>query len=105
MRLKGEKPLKVELGNKLITNDFSNFGGTKAHREKSFSEVLKDALESVNTYQKDYDTALYRHLLGDDINLHDVVIAGEKARLSLELTIQIRNKALEAYQEIMRMQI
>jgi len=103
--LKGDQTLKVEVGNKIITNDFNNFGGAKAQRERSFSEVLKDALESVNTYQKEYETALYRHLLGDEINLHDVVIAGEKARLSLELALQIRNKAMEAYQEIMRMQI
>jgi len=97
--------LKIVIDSKAINNDLSNFGGVKAQREKSFSQVLKDALESVNTYQNEYETALYRHLFMDDVDLHDVVIAGEKARLSLELTLQIRNKAMEAYQEIMRMQI
>jgi flagellar hook-basal body complex protein FliE len=43
--------------------------------------------------------------LTDEVSLSDVIIAGEKARLSLELTLQLRNKAIEAYQEIMRMQI
>jgi len=105
MFLKGEKPLKVELGNKITTNDFSNLGGVKAQGDKSFAEVLKDALASVNTHQKEYETVLNQHLLGDEVNLHDIVIAGEKARLSLELALQIRNKAMEAYQEIMRMQI
>jgi flagellar hook-basal body complex protein FliE len=94
--------LKIELDNKVISN---NFGASKAQREKSFSQILKDALESVNTYQKEYESLLNRQLLGDEIDLHNVVIASEKARASLELTLQIRNKAMEAYQEIMRMQI
>jgi len=93
--------LKIELD----SNINSNFGGLKTQREKSFGQVLKDALESLNTYQSEYENVLYRHLFSDDVELHDVVIAGEKARLSLELTLQIRNKAMEAYQEIMRMQI
>jgi flagellar hook-basal body complex protein FliE len=38
-------------------------------------------------------------------NIHDVVIAQEKASLSLQLALQVRNKAVEAYQEMMRMQI
>lgn len=97
--------MKIELDSKTINSNFDNFGGVKEQREKSFGEVLKDALESVNTYQREYETALYRHLFSNDVDLHDVVIAGEKARLSLELTLQIRNKAMEAYQEIMRMQI
>jgi len=100
--LKGDNPLKVEFDNNTIN---SNFGGLKTQRGKSFSQILKDALESVNTYQKDYESVLTRQLFSEDIDLHDVVIAGEKARLSLELALQIRNKAIEAYQEIMRMQI
>jgi len=103
--LKGDKAVKIELDNKTMTNHLINSGGAKVQGEKSFGEVLKNALESVNTYQKEFETVLYRHLIGDDVDLHDVVIAGEKARLSLELTLQIRNKAMEAYQEIMRMQI
>ncbi|NLZ53273.1 MAG: flagellar hook-basal body complex protein FliE [Thermoanaerobacteraceae bacterium] len=94
--------MKIELDSNTIN---SNFGGSKAQREKSFSQIFKAALESVNTYQKDYESVLYRQLFSEDVDLHDVVIAGEKARLSLELALQIRNKAMEAYQEIMRMQI
>jgi len=102
--LKGDKAVKIELDNKTMTNHLINSGGAKVQGEKSFGEVLKNALESVK-HKKEYETVLYRHLIGDDVDLHDVVIAGEKARLSLELTLQIRNKAMEAYQEIMRMQI
>ena len=39
------------------------------------------------------------------VEIHDIMLAAEKARLALDLTVSIRNKLVEAYQEIMRMQI
>ena len=73
--------------------------------EKSFKDIFESALKSANSYHKDYENLLNREILGEDISLPSVVVAGEKAKLSLELTLQIRNKAIEAYQEIMRMQV
>ncbi len=67
---------------------------------------LKDALDRVNERQIVSDE--YKRLLatgGDVDNLHDVTIAAEKPIISLQLTLGIRNKVLEAYREIMRMQI
>ncbi len=70
-----------------------------------FSSLLKDALNKVNTLQLQSDE--YKQLLatGDVDNLHDVTIAAEKASIALQLTLAIRNKVVEAYQEIMRMQV
>jgi len=70
-----------------------------------FSNLLKDALNKVNDLQIQSDE--YKQLLatGDVDNLHDVTIAAEKASIALQLTLAIRNKVVEAYQEIMRMQI
>lgn len=82
-----------------------NIQGPKSQGNKSFKNYLNKAFESANTYQKQYETLINRQILGEEVNLHNVVIAGEKARLSLELTLQVRNKAIEAYQEIMRMQV
>ncbi|HHW02871.1 MAG TPA: flagellar hook-basal body complex protein FliE [Thermoanaerobacterales bacterium] len=81
------------------------YGAIKEQGQKSFQDILKAAFDSANKLQNDYDELLQRQLVDESINIHDVVIAGEKARLSLELTLQIRNKAIEAYQEIMRMQV
>lgn len=78
---------------------------TKGNDQLSFGEILQNALKTVNSRQMEYDTILQRHLLGEDVELHQITIAAEKAKLTLDLTIQIRNKALEAYQEIMRMQV
>ncbi|MGB9839447.1 flagellar hook-basal body complex protein FliE [Thermovenabulum sp.] len=77
----------------------------KEENSSEFINFLKEALNRVNDLQKDYENKINDFLLGNDVNVHDLMISAEKARLSLELTVQLRNKAIEAYQEIMRMQI
>lgn len=73
--------------------------------EKSFSELVGGFLEGVNSLQKEADQAIQEVVLGKEENLHQAMIALEKANLALELTVQVRNKVVEAYQEIMRMQV
>ena len=77
----------------------------KSKEDNQFSSFLKDALDKVNERQLISDE--YKRLLvtGDVDNLHEVTIAAEKANISLQLTLGIRNKVVEAYREIMRMQI
>lgn len=94
--------MKIVVDNK---NIIDNFTGQRSQGEKSFKDILENTLESANSHQKEYETLLNREILGEDVNLHSITIAGQKAKLSLELTLQIRNKAIEAYQEIMRMQV
>lgn len=81
------------------------YGGIKDQGQKSFQDILKAAFDSANRMQNEYNELLKKQLTDENIDIHDVIIAGEKAKLSLELTLQIRNKAVEAYQEIMRMQV
>lgn len=71
----------------------------------SFSEKLWQALEEVNNLQKAADQAILDVVLGKEENLHRAIIALEEANLALGLTVQVRNKVIEAYQEIMRMQV
>lgn len=71
-----------------------------------FAGVLKKALGSVDTLEKDAERLTEALIRGEpSVEIHDVVLAAEKARLALDLTVSIRNKLVEAYQEIMRMQI
>ncbi len=70
-----------------------------------FSEALKAAVDDVNKTQLEADKAVEQLQTGESENLHEVMIAMEKADISLRLTVQMRNKVLEAYQEIMRMQV
>lgn len=78
--------------------------GQSIQPQKSFRAHLQDALQQVNTLQKESDIAFER-LLAGDIEFHDAMIVAEKANLALQLTMAIRTKLLEAYQEIMRMQV
>lgn len=71
----------------------------------SFGDYLKNALDSVNQLQLNSEQAGLDFAAGKTDNIHDVMIAGEKADIALQLTMQIRNKVVEAYNEIMRMQI
>jgi flagellar hook-basal body complex protein FliE len=72
---------------------------------KSFSNLLEEAISEVNTLQNRADQMMEKLATGEVKDLHQVMIALEEANLALQLTLQIRNKVIEAYQEIMRMQI
>lgn len=71
----------------------------------SFSQVLREALAEVNRLQVEAEEAARKLVTGEISDISEVMVAAEKANLALQLTIQIRNKAIEAYQEIMRMQV
>ncbi len=72
---------------------------------QGFGKTLREALHKVNELQLEADEAARNVAAGKTDELHRAVIAAEKAHLSLQLTIAIRNRALEAYQEVMRMQV
>lgn len=77
---------------------------TPAQATASFADFLTRALDSVAAQENAVHTVTDQFMLGEaDVN--DVMIAASKAELSLSLTSQVRNKVIEAYQEIMRMQI
>ena len=71
---------------------------------ESFSSVLNQTIDQVNNLQVEADSAVERFVAGE-LDIHEVMTATEKANVALQLTIQLRNKVLEAYQEVMRMQI
>lgn len=70
-----------------------------------FSNMLKEAINDVNNLQKSADKAAVDYSTGKINDVHQVVIAAEKASLSLQLTSQVTNKIIESYKEIMRMQL
>lgn len=72
---------------------------------KSFADTLKDAVQSVNTAQKESDVKMQELAVGKTQNIPEVMIAAEKADISMRLMVQVRNKIIEAYQEIMKMQV
>lgn len=71
--------------------------------EKSFADLLGDAIQSVNQQALEVSQKRKDLAAGKLDDLSQVVIAAEKSSLNMQLTIQVRNRVLEAYQEIMRM--
>jgi flagellar hook-basal body complex protein FliE len=72
---------------------------------KSFADTLKAAVNNVNDMQKVADVKMQEIATGKNHNIPEVMIAAEKADISLKLMVQVRNKIIEAYQEIMKMQV
>ena len=73
--------------------------------EQDFSSLFDDMISQVNQQQLAADQAVEQLHAGGAKNLHDVMIAMEQADISLRMLVQVRNKAMDAYQEIMRMQV
>ncbi len=71
----------------------------------SFGDLLKQAIGDVNQLQLQAEQAGLDLAAGNVTDLHQVMIMTEKANLALELAIQVRNKVIDAYQEIMRMPV
>jgi flagellar hook-basal body complex protein FliE len=71
----------------------------------SFSDTLSTSLEKVNELQKEADVAIEDFATGKTRNIHETMIAVNKADLAFRLTMQVRNKIVEAYQEVMRTQV
>lgn len=71
----------------------------------NFTDMMKSIINEVNESQAQGDLAIEQMQTGDASHLHDVMIAVEEADVSLRMLVQIRNRAVTAYEEIMRMQI
>ncbi|MBT6717832.1 MAG: flagellar hook-basal body complex protein FliE [Nitrospina sp.] len=80
-------------------------GETKGTDGPSFADTLAQSLDKVNTLQKEADVAIQDFVTGDTRNIHETMLAVGKADLAFRLTMQVRNKMVEAYQEVMRLQV
>lgn len=81
-----------------------NIKGNDADKP-SFEETLKNSIRDVNKLQIESDRQSTLLATGQAENVHDVTIAASKAKISLDLTMAVRNKVVESYKEIMRMQV
>lgn len=72
----------------------------------NFADALKASLDQVNSVQMSSEQLGQRFALGDDkVSLSDVMISMQKANISFQTTVQVRNKLVSAYHDIMNMQI
>lgn len=74
-------------------------------KEISFSKVISDAINKVNDAQVTADQKVEGFISGEDVSMHDVMLSMQESQLSMQLLIEVRNKVVEAYQEINRVQL
>ncbi|WP_282140248.1 flagellar hook-basal body complex protein FliE [Cytobacillus oceanisediminis] len=73
--------------------------------QQSFSSVLKQSIEKINNAQIQSDVMTEKLAKGENVDLHQVMITSQKASITMQAALEIRNKVIEAYQEAMRMQV
>jgi flagellar hook-basal body complex protein FliE len=76
-----------------------------AGKPGEFGKVLETAIEQIQNSRNDATNAVQQFLSGETEELHSTVLAAQRAELAFELGLQVRNKILQAYQEVMRMQM
>ena len=78
---------------------------SSAFKPGDFSSILKSAINEVENSNAAADTSIRNFLSGENGEIHSTILATQKADLQFELFLQARNKAVSAYQEIMKMQL
>ncbi|MBU5254749.1 flagellar hook-basal body complex protein FliE [Tissierella praeacuta] len=96
---------KINGYEKVLNFDKNSTKIVESNDKNNFGDLLTKALNQVNQLQLESDEYKQMLVLGQVDNLHDVSIATEKANVALQITMSIRNKVVEAYREIMRIQI
>ncbi len=79
--------------------------GPTASSLDSFGQVLDDALSKLSQKELAANQAIASLAAGEDVELHQVMLAMQEADIAFQLATQVRNKLVEAYQEVMRMQV
>jgi flagellar hook-basal body complex protein FliE len=76
---------------------------TQEGQEESFGEILMDSINHVNKLQKEANQAIEEMIAGKGRGIHETMIAMEKAGVSFQLMMEVRNKIIAAYQKAMQM--
>jgi len=93
------------IGSNPLNIDKNTATGQATSSGKAFIDTLKESLSQVNHLQKEAALAVTDLVSGKDQEIHQTMIAVEKADVSFQLMMQVRNKILSAYEEISRMQV
>lgn len=103
------------LGLRAYTNALQNFAqaeqkarnneiGPSKQIVNDFQQVLNNSLEKVNTLQSDRSDMIQSFASGENQNVHELMIAMQKASLAMNMTSAVRGKVIEAYRELTKMQ-
>src|ERR1700760_446581 len=88
----------IQIPDGIASSGVSDSGGV-------FSGILQNAIGSLQSLQATSDTSIQKFLTGENEDLHTTVLATQRAEMAFELGLQVRNKVVSAYQEVMKMQL
>lgn len=100
----GEDKMKIEGFGNLLPNALEQ-GKVKQSGSDKLSSTFSDLIKDVNQDQINSQNSIEKFVSGDGVQLHEVMIAGEKAKTSLELLMEIRNKTVDMFKELTRMPV
>lgn len=90
---------------KTFENTNTASGISNNNPSNKFQNILKENLDKVNQDQIEADNITNDFIAGKDVDIHEMILSMEEAKMSLQLAIQVRNKVVEAVQELNRMQL
>jgi len=86
-------------------NSFGIAGTSQTESGAAFDNILSGGIDKLQSVQSNADDLALKAATGDLTNVHDYMIASNEAQLATQLTTAVRNKAVDAFNEIMRMQV
>ncbi len=90
---------------KLTPPDGATNIGPVGQSFNNFGDVLANAIDSLSQKENSANQAIASLAAGEDIEIHQVMLAMQEANISFQLALEVRNKIIDAYQEVMRMQV
>ena len=86
-----------------LPDHIGQIGPSSSSAPGEFQAAMKNAIETVDGMKRASDASIERFLSGEGGELHQVALQQQQAQLAFDLLLQVRNKAVQAYQEVMRM--
>lgn len=106
LRAAAHKPEGIGAGATQALNPVQKTNSASPTSQVSFSDALKASLDQVNNMQLQSEKLGQDFAMGNDnVSLSDVMISGQKANIAFQATVQVRNKLVSAYQDMMNMQV
>jgi flagellar hook-basal body complex protein FliE len=96
---------KIDVGSELKFTEVPNGGKTNLENQPTFADVLANSVTKVNDLQKEANRSIEALATGKTQNIHETLLAVEKADIAFRTMNQVRMKVIDAYREVMRMQI
>jgi|SRR6056297_2267589 len=87
------------------TNQNTNKVENTNNKKSSFNEILKESITNIDSNITSTQESIENIISGKSDDFHDFIVESEKTAVNLQMTLQVRNKIVDAYNEIMRMQV